>query len=114
MAKIIIGCRLPNGLTLHHPVTGEAVTLDGLHKSKIIGATHVSTEVDAEFWDAWKTKFKDYAPLKAGAIFEARSETDALAKAKELRKERTGFEPMQTDGKDQRASGVKTDKEKKD
>ena len=109
MAKIIIGCRLPNGLTLHHPITKEAVTLAGLHSSKIIGATHVTTEVDADFWEAWKEKFKDYAPLKSGAIFEARNETDATSKAKELRKEKTGFEPMATDGKDARASGVKTD-----
>jgi len=107
MAKILIGCRLPNGLTLHHPISTEKITLAGLHSSKIIGATHVSTEVDSEFWDAWKVAYKDYAPLKSGAIFEARNETEALAKSKELRKEKTGFEPMQQD-----AAGVKPDKGK--
>jgi hypothetical protein len=108
MAKIIVGCRLPNGLVLTHPKSGETVTLAGLHSSKIIGATHVSTEVDSDFWEAWKASMgNNFTPLKTGAIFEARSETDALAKAKELRKENTGFEPMGTDGKDPRASGVK-------
>jgi hypothetical protein len=99
---VIIGCRLPNGLTITHPVSKQSATIAGLHSSKIIGATHVTTEVDQEFWDTWKVAYKDYAPLKTGAIFEARSETEALAKSKELRKEKTGFEPMAQD-----AAGVK-------
>lgn len=102
MAKILIGCRLPNGLTITHPVTKDKVTIAGLHSSKIIGATHVTTEVDADFWETWKTAYSDYAPLKVGAIFVARSETEAQGKAKELRKEKTGFEPMAQD-----AAGVK-------
>lgn len=103
MARIIIGCRLPNGLTIAHPVSGEKVTLDGLYKARIVGSTHVSTSVDAELWEAWKASVgKDYAPLKSGAIFEARNETDALDKAKDLRGEKTGFEPMAQD-----AGGVK-------
>jgi hypothetical protein len=103
MARIIIGCRLPNGLTLTHPISKEKVTLDGLYKAKIVGSTHVSTEVDADFWEAWKASMgKDYAPLKSGAIFEARNETEAIAKAKDLRKEKTGLEPMAQD-----AGGVK-------
>jgi hypothetical protein len=102
MAKILIGCRLPHGLTIAHPTTKHEVTLAGLHSSKIIGATHVTTELDADFWQTWKTAYSDYAPLKNGAIFEARSETEAQAKAKEYRKEKTGFEAMAPD-----AAGVK-------
>ena len=97
MAKIVIGCRLPNGLTLTHPITKDKVTLAGLHSAKMIGSTHVSTEVDQDFWDVWKAAYKDYAPLKSGSIFEARNETEALAKSKELRKETTGFEPIKQD-----------------
>ena len=103
MARIIIGCRLPNGLTIAHPNTGVKATIAGMYSSKIIGATHITTEVDAELWEAWKTSVgKDYAPLKSGAIYEARSATEALDKAKDLRKEKTGFEPMAQD-----APGVK-------
>lgn len=102
MAKVIIGCRLPNGLTLTHPVTRERVTLAGLHSAKIIGAKHVTTEVDADFWDTWKAAYPEYAPLKTGAIFEAKNETDAKAKAIELRDEKTGFEELKPD-----AMGVK-------
>jgi hypothetical protein len=99
---VIIGCKLPNGLTLTHPVSKEQVTVAGMHASKVIGSTHMNTPVDAEFWAAWKTAYSDYAPLKNGSIFEARNETEALAKSKELRKEKTGFEPMAQD-----AAGVK-------
>ncbi len=106
MAKgsvIYIGCRLPHGLVLQHPLKkGEKVTLAGLNSSRIIGATHVVTEVDADLWAAWKAIHEDYQPLKTGAIFEARSEGDAASIAKELRKEKTGLEPM-----DPKAMGVK-------
>jgi hypothetical protein len=102
MAKILIGCRLPNGLTLNLP-EHKGVTLAGLHSSKIIGATFVATEVDADFWAAWKTVYSDYKPLKSGAIFEARSVTEADSKGKELVKEKTGFEPMEPN-----SLGVKT------
>lgn len=100
MAKIVIGCKLPNGLTLvlrnKEKETEDRVTLLGLNSSKIIGANYITTEVDADFWAQWKASVgANYAPLKSNAIFEARNETEALAKAKEFRKEKTGFEPMQ-------------------
>lgn len=95
MAKILIGCRLPNGLILQHPESKAKVTIAGLHSSKIIGAKHITTEVDAEFWAAWKAAYaSDFKPLKTGAIFEAASASAAESKAKELEKEKTGFEPM--------------------
>jgi hypothetical protein len=100
--KIVIGCRLPNGLTLTHPTTKQKVTLAGFHSSKIIGADHMTTEVDADFWAAWKTAYPDYVPLKSGAIFAASNVTQALGKAKDLLKEKTGFEPLAQD-----AAGVK-------
>jgi hypothetical protein len=104
MAKVLIGCRLPNGLVLQHPNPEVAVRvrLNGKFSSKIIGATHGTTEVDADFWEVWKKAYANYQPLKSGAIFEARSETESAAKAKELSKELTGFEPMKQD-----AAGVK-------
>lgn len=103
MAKVVIGCRLPHGLILTHPTARHRkVTLAGMHSSKVIGSTYVTTEVDQEFWDTWKVAYRDYAPLKNGSIFEARSASDAADKAKDLTKEKTGFEPMAQD-----ADGVK-------
>lgn len=110
MAKeiIIIGCKLPHGLTITHPLDKNVkVTINGLNSSKIVGSTYVTTEVDADFWATWKAAYLDYAPLKSGALFEARTQTEAAAKAKELAKEKTGFEPINPE-----SLGVKPEKEK--
>jgi hypothetical protein len=97
VANVIVGCRLPNGLQIEHK--GVKVHLNGLNKTKIIGATHATTEVDKDFWDGWKAEYKDFEPLKNGAIFAASGERDAEAKAKELKDEKTGFEPMSKESK---------------
>lgn len=103
-AVVIIGCRLPHGLVLKNPLAkNSSVTLAGLNSSRIIGADYVTTEVDADFWAAWKLTYeKSFEPFVKGAIFEARSESEAASIAKEVRKEKTGFEPMAKE-----AAGVK-------
>lgn len=113
MATILIGCRLPNGLVLRHPDPArkdKTITLRGANeaqvKSVVIGQTYVTTSVDADFWESWKKAYSDYGPLKSGAIFEARSDNEATAKARELSKEKTGFEAMPKE-----AMGVKEAKE---
>ena len=103
---IIIGCRLPNGITLSHPKNPkQIVTLNGLNKSLIIGANHVTTEVDSAFWTAWKAANKEFTPYATNNIFEATSVKNAADTAKELTKEKTGFEPMTHD--DMEHFGVK-------
>lgn len=95
MAKVIIGCKLPNGLVLEHPVDpSKKVALNGKNKALIIGADHATTEVDGEFWETWKMAHGTFKPLVSGAIFEARTVADVTAKARELEKEKTGMEPM--------------------
>lgn len=97
--RVTIGCRLPNGLILRHPNPDVKVEvkLNGRFSSKIVGATHATTEVDAEFWEVWKKAYHSYAPLKNGSIFEARSPQEADVKAKDFLKEKTGFEPLKQD-----------------
>lgn len=105
MPTITIGCRLPHGLTIHHPSDRKiTATIAGMNASKVIGSTHMTTQVDADLWAAWRKAYTDYAPLKNGAIFEARGEAEAKDKAKELRKEKTGFEPISPE-----SHGVKKD-----
>jgi len=70
------------------------VRLNGLKDNKIIGNNFATTEVDREFWDLWKLSYLDYAPIKSGAIFEAKNYSDAEAKGKERSKEKTGFEGL--------------------
>ena len=93
---ILIGCRLPHGLIISNPLTtkGPKVTIAGINQKVVLGATYVTTEVDAELWQAWKTVYSNFAALKNGAIFEASGVREAADKAKELVGEKTGFEPM--------------------
>lgn len=99
---VTIGCRLPNGIILEHPLNPAAkVELFGKNKSLIVGAEYATTEVDGEFWETWKTVHAEFPAFKNGAIFEAKSVIDAAAVAKELADEKTGFEPME-----QNAGGV--------
>ena len=101
--RVVIGCKLPHGLILDHPLDpSKKVELNGLNRTRIIGATYATTEVDGEFWEQWKTVHKDFPALQSGAIFEAGNAAEAAAVAKELEGEKTGFEPME-----QNADGVK-------
>jgi len=101
--RVVIGCKLPHGLILDHPLDpSKKVEINGLNRSLIIGATYATTEVDGEFWEQWKTVHKDFPAIKSGAIFEAGNAAEAAAVAKELEGEKTGFEPME-----QNADGVK-------
>jgi hypothetical protein len=107
MAKdlVIIGSRLPHGLILTHPQRpSEKIEVKGLSslqvKNKKTGLWSASsnfyatTEVDADFWAAWKmANSKNFKPLESGALFEAPNLTLAAGKAREVKKERTGFEP---------------------
>lgn len=100
---VLIGCKLPHGLILDHPLdVSKKVELAGLNKAIIIGADCATTPVDGEFWETWKTVHNDHPAIKSGAIFEARTTEEVKAKAKELKEEKTGFEPMS-----QEAQGVK-------
>jgi hypothetical protein len=102
MPQVVIGCRLPHGLTLRHPnpEVKQEFKLPGIYSSKIVNrngspaAMHTTTMVDADFWEVWKTAYRGYKPLTTGAVFEARNETEAGGKAKELNKEKTGFEAL--------------------
>lgn len=102
---VVVGCRLPHGITLHHPMKPEqTVTLKGANRATIIGAEHGTTEVDADFWGVWESTHKEYAPLKSGAIFVAKSAADVEAAATERKGEKTGFERI--DPKAAKKNGV--------
>ena len=103
MAQITIGCRLPSGLIIK--VGDKSVELEGQRQTQkrspvilLSNDDYGTTEVDASFWEAWKQAVgEDFAPLKSGAIFEAKNQTEASAKAKDLKSKKTGHEPMTQD-----------------
>jgi hypothetical protein len=95
---IVIGCKLPNGIVLFHPMNRDnAVEIQGINKSLIKGATYMTTTVDADFWADWKAAHTDFQPYKSQAIFEAGGLREADDKAKELSSVKTGFEPVKKD-----------------
>jgi hypothetical protein len=99
--KVIIGCKLPNGIILEAGDKKQVVK--GLNSIVIIGATHATTEVDAEFYAAWLEEHKDFPAVKSGALFVARTIDAVKEIAKDREEDKTGFEPMSQD-----ALGVKS------
>lgn len=97
---VTIGCRLPSGLILE--VGGVRVELAGQRQAQegreiiLLGeADYGVTEVDAAYWESFKKEVgEDFAPIKSKAIFEAKSEKEAKAIHKEVKKEKTGHEPL--------------------
>lgn len=105
---VVVGCKLPHGITIEHPMDpSKKVELEGKNKALIVGADYATNEVDGDFWEQWAAVNKEFPAVKSGAIFVAKSLTEAAAIAEEFKERPTGFEPMRTDGKDKRASGVK-------
>ncbi len=46
---VYVGCRLPHGIILDHPLdASKKCTLQGLNKSTIIGATYKTNEVESD------------------------------------------------------------------
>jgi hypothetical protein len=99
--KVIIGCKLPNGIILEAGDKKQVVK--GLNSIVIIGATHATTEVDAEFYAAWLEEHNDFPAVKSGALFVARTIDAVKEIAKDREEDKTGFEPMSQD-----ALGVKS------
>jgi hypothetical protein len=94
MANVIVGCKLPHGLVIK--VGGKAVTLNGANSSRIIGGYGLTT-VDKDFYEAWKTEYASFEPLKSGLIFEQANEKSAASQANEQEEIKSGLEPLDLD-----------------
>ena len=98
--KVLIGCRLPHGLILEHPLNPDVkVTLKGKN-SRVVAGLYVPeqdfamTEVDSDFWEAWIATNKAFPAITSNAIFVAKDAGSAESIAKELRNEATGMEQL--------------------
>lgn len=95
--KIVIGCRLPHGIVLEH--AGRSVELNGRNKH-VFGGLYVpeydygTTEVDADFWEAWIKEHPTFPAVLSNAIFVAKTEADLKAIGNELKQEKTGMEQL--------------------
>lgn len=117
MAGIIkVGCKLPAGVQLpalpnmpagfsppvlngsySHPSFDQR---SGLRDSLAFG----TTDVDADYWEAFVKACPTWEPLKRGMVFAFEKASDLKAKAKEMENVKTGFEGADPEAK---GSGVK-------
>lgn len=103
--QIMVGCKLPHGIVLEHPTRADhKVVVRGLNKIVIIGADHVLTPVDDDFWEDWFAANKEFPALTSGALFAAKTAENAAAMVKENKGRKTGFEPKPQRDK---AAGIK-------
>lgn len=104
MAKIVIvGCKLPHGIIIEHPMDpSKTVEIKGKNSAMIIGADYATTEVDGDFFEQWHAVNKEFPAVKSGAIFVAKTIADVTAMAAEFKGRKTGFEQMPQD-----AAGIK-------
>lgn len=120
MAKLFIGCKLPNGLTLElitpqldpetkkplnvlHPSPRNEkarVTLNGANSinTKILHAAQVpvygKTLVDEELWGLWLKANSQHPAVLNGSLFAAKNEEEFDAKSRAGIKVIGGFEPL--------------------
>lgn len=100
MANILIGCKLPHGLQLQVTERPEVVVLNGQNQHAVgkdfyvPNAPYGETEIDAEFWQAWKKENAGLDMLKNGLIFEAPVGKSAELKAKAKDSGKTGLEAI--------------------
>lgn len=111
---ITIGSKLPISIVLKHPLNGsKTVTIRGLNSAQCgtngqpIQVPYMTSEIDADFWSAWKLgnnhPDKPFRPFASGAIFEAKTPEAAQKVYREREEEATGLEPARSS-----VFGVKT------
>lgn len=94
MSKVIIGCKLPHGITLHG-TAGQEIKLNGMNTALVAGGFGL-TNVDADEAAYLFAQYEDFAPFKSNAIFtnSTAKVADLAAIGRELASEKTGFEGM--------------------
>lgn len=111
---VFVGCKLPSGLYLDRadteatpgiaPDESQRVMLNGTSsvtdRSGLIlpySGGYGVTEVDADFFNDWMARHKDYPPVKNGLIFVVDKEADARKEARGRAGVQNGFEGANPD-----------------
>lgn len=93
---ILVGCRLPSGLTLDGMFPGTKVTLNGTNTSMVQGAPGL-THVDETEWLFLREQYASHSAFVTDAVFDFKSSdkvADVLAVADDLAGVKTGFEGL--------------------
>jgi len=140
-AKVVVACKLPNGLVLHldemiektfptptggtftvkeavrRPETvrvyGNAVPHGTIPDYLIVGGYALTPDVDKDFFDAWLAQNKSTMVVSNGLIFAYERSGDAADVAREKRSIRSGLEPLTPDSDPRTPRQIKTADEQK-
>lgn len=113
MATVILGCKHPTGFVME--VDGVSKVINGsmtefgtiaFERGEQIGIT---SDVDQGLWNAWRTRFANHPLCAKGFVFEAKSESNLKAQAKEMKEVKTGLE-QKTPAELEKVAGAKKDK----
>ncbi|MDN8598625.1 hypothetical protein Q0A17_04205 [Citrobacter sp. S2-9] len=92
---VTIGCKLPCGLVM--TLGGKSVELKGSRDSRILNGYGLTSNVDAEFWEAWRKAHAKLPYVKNELVFAYADRRSAEDMAAERQKERTGLEGLDPD-----------------
>lgn len=101
MPTVCVACKLPNGIILELKgeervkIAGPAVPWGAPPRD--VGGYALTHNVDADFYARWEKVYKDWLPVKRGLIFSSPKSQDAEARAREMKNEKTGLEPINPD-----------------
>lgn len=126
MKTVTVACKIPNGLVIEHGKTvmedgkpkigsdnrvivegSKKVLINGANSDGAVAGCGMTHNVDADWFNNWIETHAEFEPVKAGAIFALANPNDAAAKAKEVKGEKAGFEPIDANDQQFQAPGVK-------
>ncbi|MFZ4835767.1 hypothetical protein [Rouxiella sp. Mn2063] len=88
----IIGCKLPNGLTIGPE--GQQVKLAGTNDSLLINGFGITRDVPTDAWDNFTKLFAGQPLLTNGIVFAVTDEKSAKDASKERASQKTGLERL--------------------
>ena len=93
--KVIIGCKIPNGLILQ--VGEQCVNIKGANSSRLVFGYGVTSDVSLDFWEAWLAENKDRDLVKNGLIFANNDVKSTKDNLKDGQNNPSGLEPLDPD-----------------
>lgn len=88
----VIGCKLPNGVTIRG--AGKQFRLNGTRASSIIGGFGITNDVPAEVWDDFAKVHAQSNMIKNSVVFAVGDQASAKSAAAEHDKVKTGLERL--------------------
>lgn len=93
MTKVVIGCKLPNGIYMQ--VGEKTQVINGFNASIVEGGHGITYDVPKDLWEAWLAENKNRDLVKNGFIFAHGKDKDTKEEAKEKKENKSKTEPLE-------------------